>query len=243
MLKPPFFDDPAVPDRKSPESAAGRETVMAAVHELAASLGRAIDAKDPHTLTHSEEVAEVARILARSLGLSAAGADIVHVAGHLHDIGKIGVPDAVLCKPGRLTGAEWDRMRAHPAIGAEILAPLSCLSGLGVVEMVAAHHERFDGGGYPLGLAGRDIPIGARIIAVADSLSAMLQSRPYRPAMTFEAARAEILRCRGTQFDPDVVAAFMAAQATVHRLCLSLRENDRPLFPDLCGPDRPGVRP
>ncbi|EFL52290.1 metal dependent phosphohydrolase [Solidesulfovibrio fructosivorans JJ]] len=243
MFKPPFFDDPTLPDLQSPESASRRETVMAAVHELAASLGRAIDAKDPHTLAHSEEVAEVARVLARSLGLSSPEADIVHVAGHLHDIGKIGVPDAVLCKPGRLTEAEWDRMRAHPAIGAEILAPLSCLSGLGVVEMVAAHHERFDGGGYPLGLAGRAIPIGARIIAVADSLSAMLQSRPYRPAMTFEAARAELLRCRGAQFDPDVVAAFLAAQDVVRQLCRSLREKDRPLFPGMCGPERPGVRP
>jgi len=203
---------------------AGDAGVIHLVHELAASLGRAIDAKDAHTQAHSEEVAEVARVLAAGLGLSQAQVNVVHVAGHLHDIGKIGVPDAVLLKPGRLTPEEWACMQAHPAMGGEILAPLSCLAEMGVVAMVRAHHERFDGRGYPAGLAGRAIPLGARIIAVADSLSAMLQTRPYRPAMDFDQASREIVACAGTQFDPDVVAAFAAAKDALRRLTETFRD-------------------
>ena len=183
--------------------------VMDLVHQLATSLGKAIDAKDPHTMAHSEEVAEVARHLALAMGLSPAMADCIHVAGHLHDIGKIGVPDAVLGKPGGLTSDEWRQMQAHPSIGAEILLPLACFAQTGIVEMVRAHHERYDGRGYPLGLRGRDIPLGARIINVADSLSAMLQIRPYRPAMGFAEARQEIVRGAGSQFDPQVASVFL----------------------------------
>ena len=199
--------------------------VMSLVHELAASLGRAIDAKDPHTLAHSEEVAEVAKVLAMAMGLPPHVAECVHVAGHLHDIGKIGVPDAILGKPGSLDPGEWARMQAHPAIGADILAPMSCLAATGIVEMVRAHHERYDGRGYPLSLRGEAIPLGARIIAVADSLSAMMQARPYRPAMPFEDAATEILRCAGLQFDPDVVDAFLARHSDVRRLMTESRTN------------------
>ncbi|WP_428568130.1 MAG: HD-GYP domain-containing protein [Solidesulfovibrio sp. DCME] len=203
---------------------AAQDALLAQVHELAAALGRAIDAKDSHTMAHSEEVAEVSKLLAAGLGLGPAQAQAVHVAGHLHDIGKIGVPDAVLGKPGRLTAEEWTRMQAHPAMGADILAPLSCLSAMGVVAMVRAHHERFDGRGYPDGLAGAAIPLGARIIAVADSLSAMLQRRPYRPAMGFEAARKEIVACAGSQFDPAVVAVFLRHEERLRRLAATFRE-------------------
>ncbi len=202
----------------------GHHTLLAQVHELAAALGRAIDAKDSHTMAHSEEVAEVAKVLAAGLRLPPAHVQAVHVAGHLHDIGKIGVPDAVLGKPGALTDEEWRSMRSHPATGADILAPLSCLSAMGVVAMVRAHHERFDGKGYPNGLAGTAIPLGARIIAVADSLSAMLQRRPYRPAMDFEAARREIVACAGSQFDPAVVAVFLAHEDRLRRLATTLRD-------------------
>jgi len=192
--------------------------VMDLVHQLATSLGKAIDAKDPHTMAHSEEVAEAARFLALTMGLSPAMADCIHVAGHLHDIGKIGVPDAVLGKPGSLTSGEWRQMQAHPSIGAEILLPLACFAQTGIVEMVRAHHERYDGQGYPLGLCGRDIPLGARIINVADSLSAMLQARPYRPAMRFADARQEIERGAGSQFDPQVATAFLDVAWEMHGL-------------------------
>jgi HD-GYP domain-containing protein (c-di-GMP phosphodiesterase class II) len=227
MLKSPLLDTAGLIGSLSPwQAAPDQDAVMGLVHELATSLGKAIDAKDPHTLAHSEEVAEVARVLAVGMGLGDKLAQAVHVAGHLHDIGKIGVPDAVLGKPGRLAPDEWERMKAHPAMGAAILAPLSCLAEIGVVGMVGAHHERFDGRGYPQGLRGRGIPLGARVIAVADSLSAMLQARPYRPAMTFDAADREIVRCAGTQFDPAVVEAFLAVREDLARLTRSFRRAD-----------------
>lgn len=203
-------------------------TALPLVHQLAESLGRAIDAKDSHTLAHSEEVAVIAQALAQSMGIGPRLADRIHVAGHLHDIGKIGVPDAILSKTGPLDAVEWERMRAHPDLGADILAPLACLRDCGIVAMVRAHHERFDGRGYPLGLAGRAIPIGARIITVADSLSAMLQSRPYRPARTFAAAAAEIARNAGSQFDPEVVAVFTAIAPQVRDMLLCLRGTPLP---------------
>lgn len=187
------------------------------LHQFAESLGNAIDAKDAHTRSHSEEVALAAFLLARAMGLSPADADRVHVAGHLHDIGKIGVPDAVLLKAGTLTPQEWEHMRAHPVIGARIVSPVADLADEGVAAMILHHHERWDGRGYPNGLRGEAIPLGARIIALADSLSAMLQHRPYRPAMRFEQAEAELLRCSGSQFDPAVVRAFVNVRDELHR--------------------------
>lgn len=181
--------------------------VTTILHQFAESLGNAIDAKDPHTSMHSDEVAQVAYTLALTMGLPPREADIIHVAGHLHDIGKIGVPDAVLQKQGPLNTAEWRAVRKHPDAGADIIRPVAGLRRLGVVDMVLHHHERYDGKGYPSGLKGVHIPLGARIIAVADSLSAMLQNRPYRRAMTFDSALREVISCSGTQFDPRVVDA------------------------------------
>lgn len=185
------------------------------LHQLAESLGTAIDAKDPFTSLHSEEVAEVSHAIALAYGLSSTQADIIHVAGHLHDIGKIGVPDHILKKAGPLTDDEWLEIKKHPDKGAEILKPVSCLKDNGIVEMVRFHHERFDGKGYPMGFKGEEIPIGARIIALADSLSAILQNRPYRPAQKFNQAVDEIIRCSGTQFDPKVVEAFLNISSQV----------------------------
>ncbi len=187
------------------------------LHQFAESLGNAIDAKDAHTRSHSEEVALVAFMLAQAMGLSPADADRVHVSGHLHDIGKIGVPDAVLLKAGSLTPEEWEHMRAHPVIGARIVSPVADLADEGVAAMILHHHERWDGRGYPHSLRGEAIPLGARIIALADSLSAMLQHRPYRPAMRFEQAEAELLRCSGSQFDPAVVRAFVTVRDELYQ--------------------------
>lgn len=192
--------------------------VTTVLHQFAESLGNAIDAKDQHTSMHSDEVAEVSRALALALGLDRREADIIHVAGHLHDIGKIGVPDSVLQKKGPLTPPEWRAIRNHPEAGAAILQPVAALRELGVVDMVLHHHERWDGKGYPHGLKGRAIPLGARIITVADALSAMLQDRPYRTALSLDRAYAEIVRCAGTQLDPDVVDAFRAGSAEILRL-------------------------
>nr|WP_246197912.1 HD-GYP domain-containing protein [Solidesulfovibrio aerotolerans] len=215
MPPPLLFVSPAVLPVGSDAAHTTHGALMDLVHQLATSLGKAIDAKDPHTMAHSEEVAEVARHLALAMGLSSEMADCIHVAGHLHDIGKIGVPDAVLGTPGSLTPEEWVQMQDHPSIGAAILLPLACLRQTGIVDMVLAHHERYDGGGYPFGLSGSAIPLGARIITLADSLSAMLRTRPYRPAMGFAAACREIVRGAGSQFDPQVATVFLGEAMTV----------------------------
>ncbi|MFZ5587342.1 MAG: HD-GYP domain-containing protein [Thermodesulfobacteriota bacterium] len=183
------------------------------LHQLAESLGNAVDAKDHCTRSHSEEVAGLGRLLALRMDLGAHQAEIIHIAGHLHDIGKIGVPDAVLGKPGPLTPAEWEMVKLHPVIGADIVRPVAALTGPGgIADMILHHHERFDGAGYPHGLAGAAIPLGARIIAVADSLSAMLQRRPYKPPRALDEAVAEIAGLAGAQYDPQVVRALMACR-------------------------------
>lgn len=179
------------------------EAVYETLHQIATSLGHAIDAKDPSTSSHSKEVADLARCLAQRIGCSQRQADVIHIAGHLHDIGKIGIPDAVLAKPGRLTEAEWELIRAHPVVSARIIAPVQAMNGsTGIAEMVLHHHERWDGKGYPHGLKGDHIPVGARILCLADSLSAMLQNRPYRNRLSLGQAVQE-MRCQaGKQFDP-----------------------------------------
>lgn len=179
--------------------------MAATVHQLADTLGRAVDAKDKRLFEHSALTADLATTLALAHGLTAKQADVIHIAGHLHDIGKIGIPDAVLLKPGRLDDAEWALIREHPAIGARILSPIELFAARdGVAEMVLAHHESYDGGGYPRGLRGRGIPLGGRILAVADSMAAMLERRVYRPAMTLGQALEEIERCAGVRYDPDL---------------------------------------
>jgi HD-GYP domain-containing protein (c-di-GMP phosphodiesterase class II) len=193
-------------------------SVSAVVHEMSESFGRAIDAKDPFTKNHSDEVAVVSQALALVMGFSPQRADAIHIAGHLHDIGKIGVPDSVLGKTTPLLPEEWELIKKHPDTGAAILAPVEAMACLGVPELVRCHHERFDGRGYPRKLAGGDIPLGARIIAVADSLSAMLQGRSYRDGMAFDDACREIERCAGAQFDPAVVSAFLDTREHVRQM-------------------------
>jgi HD-GYP domain-containing protein (c-di-GMP phosphodiesterase class II) len=129
----------------------------------------------------------------------------VRVAGVLHDIGKLGISDAVLLKPGRLEAHEWTEIKRHPELGARILEHANLRD---VASWVLSHHERIDGGGYPRALAGEEIPIEGRILAVADAYEAMTADRPYRSALSAEDARAELRRGAGTQFDPQVVAAF-----------------------------------
>lgn len=183
---------------------------MHTAHQLAESLGRAVDARDQRLSRHTELVAEISGLLARAHGLTARQTELVHMAGHLHDIGKIGVPDAVLHKPGPLSPEEWKLVRVHPRLGAEILCPVRVFRGPhSVCEIVLSHHERFDGGGYPRGLVGRDIPLGARLVSVADALCAMTEDRPYRQGMPLEDAVREIEASSGTMFDPCVVKDFL----------------------------------
>ena len=162
------------------------------------ALSATVDARDTYTAGHSRRVAASARIIAEMLGLSGAELDFVGQAALLHDIGKIGVPDAVLLKEGPLTAAEWSVMRSHPEEGARIIERLGYLDE--VVPGIRYHHERMDGRGYPEGLLGDELPLAARIIHVADSLDAMTTKRLYRDEMSFDDALAEIRRGRGTDF-------------------------------------------
>lgn len=190
------------------------------LHQFAESLGHAVDAKDPQTFNHSLEVAEISQILALKLGFNKDKAQIIHVAAHLHDIGKIGIPDGILQKKEPLNEVEWHWIKKHPDIGARILRPVIQFNNQdGISDMVRHHHERFDGTGYPCGLKGFEIPIGARIIAVADTLSALLQNRPYRSGTDLSKALAEIQRCAGSQFDPKIVAALLAVRSQLVTVC------------------------
>ncbi len=169
----------------------------------------ALDARDHETRGHSFRVARYVMTIAKLIGVEQETREWVDMqrGALLHDVGKIGVPDYILHKPGPLTPEEWDDMKRHPHIGHEMLKDISFLSG--AASIVHAHHERFDGKGYPLGLAGDEIPLGARVFSIADAFDAMTSDRPYRRALTPEMARAEVVRHSGTQFDPQVVQAFL----------------------------------
>ena len=175
------------------------------------ALAVAVDARDPSTHQHSQAVARYAAAIAAQMGLDGERVEEVRIAGLLHDIGKVGVPDAVLTKPGALTDEEWVQMRRHPEIGARILVHPQLSS---VREWVLRHHEQPDGSGYPDGLVGSEIPIEARILAVADAYEAMIADRPYRQGLSSETAQAELEAGRSRQFDADVVAAFLAFLAS-----------------------------
>jgi diguanylate cyclase (GGDEF)-like protein len=176
--------------------------------QLAAAmlLAETLDLRDVSTARHSQTVGRYAEEIGRALGLPGDRVERLRAAGVLHDIGKLGVADAVLQKPDALTDVEWADMRRHPELGARILdhANLRDISG-----WVLAHHERIDGRGYPHGLAGEQIPLEARILAVADAYEAMTADRPYRAALGHDAAREQLRECAGTQFDPRVVEAFL----------------------------------
>ena len=171
-------------------------------------LAEALDLRDPSTALHSRTVGQLARRTAIELGLSEPRVERVHAAGVLHDLGKLSISDAILHKPGALDDGEWREMRRHPEVGARILEHAGMRD---IAAWVRAHHERVDGRGYPLGSSGDAISLEARILSVADSYEAMIADRPYRAAMPPNAAREELRRCAGTQFDPPVVAAFLRA--------------------------------
>ena len=171
------------------------------------ALVTALDAREHETQAHSQRVREYTLTLARNLGLK--HDDLIQVGrgALLHDVGKIGVQDSILLKPGKLDETEWVEMRKHPQIGYNILQSIEFLAP--AAEIVLCHQERWDGRGYPNALAGLDIPLGARIFAVVDTLDAMTSDRPYRKAMSFDTALNEIRACSGSQFDPNVVSAFL----------------------------------
>ncbi len=174
--------------------------------EMVLALSRAMDARDAYTADHSERLAAWGDAVAQSLGLGEEEIRDIRWGALLHDIGKLGVPDGILRKAGLLTAEEWEAMRQHPSIGEGILLPAARLQG--VARIVRHHHERWDGTGYPDHLQGTAIPLGARILAVVDAYGAIIDDRPYKPAHTHGEAVAELRRCAGTQFDPQVVEAF-----------------------------------
>lgn len=176
---------------------------LADLHDLVDALSTALDAKNTHMCGHSERVAKLSLLMAKKMGLPLVEQEKIHIGAHLHDIGKIGIPDVILNKPGKLTEREFAIIRQHPEIGGNIVGKVKAFSA--VADIVRHHHERFDGKGYPDRLCGMEISLGARIVAVADSFDAMITMRSYRLSKTIYEAMVEIERCQGSQFDPDVV--------------------------------------
>jgi response regulator RpfG family c-di-GMP phosphodiesterase len=174
------------------------------------ALVTALDFRDNETQGHSFRVVEYATVVAERMGLSGSDLTWIRRGAILHDVGKIGVPDAVLRKPGKLDAHEWEEMRRHPEMGYQMLKHIRFLEP--ALPIVLSHQERFDGKGYPQGLKGEAIPLGARIFAVVDTFDAMTSDRPYRAALKIQLAREEIERCTGTQFDPQVTQAFLSIE-------------------------------
>jgi putative two-component system response regulator len=190
------------------------EKVEEQAHKIRASffnaitaLAYALEAKDVYTSGHSQRVTDISVAIARHLGLDKETIEKIRLAGLVHDIGKIGVRESVLNKPGSLSDKEFRHVRLHSETGERILKPI--VDDGEILKAVRHHHERYDGAGYPDGLKGEQIPQLARIIAVADTFDAMTSERPYRKAMTPQEACAEVERCRGTQFDPEAASAFL----------------------------------
>ncbi len=187
--------------------------------EVVRTLVNAIEARDSYTRGHSERVGKLAQRLSQQMGLSAEQCERVYVAGLLHDIGKIGVPDQILRKEGQLTPEEFDEIKKHPSIGYDILRGLGKLAY--VLPGVLHHHERIDGHGYPHGLAGESIPEQARILAVADSWDAMTSARPYRQAMPFAKAENILSEGSGLQWDPMIIRSFLSMIEDAKAIALS----------------------
>ena len=171
-------------------------------HEIIDCITFALDTRDPYTGGHSQRVSDMTLEVCKLLKLNQNDTEKIHIAAHLHDIGKIGIPDSILLKQGKLDDSEWQIMKNHPEIGANILKKSAYLTEL--AEIVLFHHERFDGKGYPLGKSGNDIPLGARIIAICDSIDAMTSNRCYRKSLSFEDCYNQIKINLGKMYDPEI---------------------------------------
>jgi HD-GYP domain-containing protein (c-di-GMP phosphodiesterase class II) len=182
------------------------------VGSLLASFSAALEARDPYLRGHSARVTAIAEGLARRLGWRGERLDGLRLGGTLHDVGKIAVTATVLCKPGPLTEEELAEIRTHPLAGARLIKAVADFRP--ALPYVLHHHERWDGAGYPYGLAGEEIPIEARLLGVADAFDAMTSMRSYRPALSVERALAELQRCSGSQFDPEFAETFVEGWRT-----------------------------
>lgn len=173
-------------------------------HDFILCIISTLEARDPYTSHHSSRVAEMTEEICDLLNLTEEEKETYHIAAHLHDIGKIGIRDSVLLKEGKLSDEEWEIMKSHSVQGYNILKNVKSFEE--VAKIVRAHHERFDGKGYPDGLKGEEIPLGARIIAVADSIDAMISDRPYRKEMNPEFCKEQIIKNIGIMYDPQIAA-------------------------------------
>jgi response regulator RpfG family c-di-GMP phosphodiesterase len=195
-----------------------RELLQSAYLETVSALASALESKDTGTRAHSQRVQNYATALADQVGEPDVVEDVSTPYGFLlHDVGKIGIPDGILLKPGPLSPAERRRMQTHTVLGEAMLSGVAFLQGEGL-KIVRSHHERWDGRGYPDGLSGEEIPLGARIFAVADALDAMTSHRPYRRALKWDTAQGEIVGQSRRQFDPDVVDAFMTIEGELREI-------------------------
>lgn len=186
------------------------------LHQLVDTVITVLDARDPYTYEHSWRVAYISELLAKEMKLSKEEVERIHIAAHLHDIGKVGVPDYVLNKTGSLCREEFELMKAHPRIGYNIVNSIEPLEEIS--DYILYHHEKWDGTGYPCGLKGKEIPLGARIIAIADSFDAMTTKRSYKGQVPIEDAFNEILKCRETQFCPTSVDAFIKLRGDIYKI-------------------------
>ena len=202
-----LIEIPSLPMRAAKAMQLNGQVARAAFESIQA-LVKAVEAKDPHTKQHSEHVARYAIDLAATMGATIEVKKIVRIAALLHDVGKIGVPDHILTKSGKLTDKEFEHIRRHPTMGADILSKIALFGEHAMA--IRHHHERWDGNGYPDGLAAEEIPWIARIINIADSIDAMLMQRTYKNSYPINKMLGELQRCAGTQFDPEMAAIAVA---------------------------------
>lgn len=189
--------------------------VLSQFHDLILCIISALEARDPYTSHHSSRVAEMTETICELIGLDKDEKEVYHIAAHLHDVGKIGIRDDVLLKEGKLNDEEWKIMKSHSEQGYNIL--MNAKSFEVVADVVRSHHERYDGKGYPDGLKGTDIPLGARIIAIADSIDAMISDRPYRKGMDTEVCKEQIRKNIGIMYDPEIATKVLENWNTVLR--------------------------
>lgn len=204
-----FSDSLPATEASRPSGAEGPHALPQSILDTVTSLAYAIDAKDQYTQGHSQKVAAYAALLAEAIGMSEAEVDEIRLGAVLHDVGKVGIPEQILNKNGPLNPDEWETMKAHVTYGGRLLEPLAPLARIRL--MVMHHHEFFDGSGYPGALAGQNIPLGARIITIADSYDTITSDRSYKKGRTAEEALTELERCANSQFDPELIAAFVRA--------------------------------